>query len=77
MSDTPTFGRYAEIPYERMTPEQQDGYNAMLAARGGLPGPAKIWIHNPKLAKVVGISIGSQRTSRSPPPRNSSASLSG
>lgn len=54
MSEKPTFGRYAEIPYDQMTPEQQEGYNAMLAARGGLPGPAKIWIHNPKLAKVVG-----------------------
>jgi len=25
MPDTPTFGRYAEIPYEQMTPEQQEG----------------------------------------------------
>ena len=23
MPETPTFGRYAEIPYDRMTPEQQ------------------------------------------------------
>ena len=22
MADTPTFGRYAEIPYDQMTPEQ-------------------------------------------------------
>ena len=54
MSETPTFGRYAEIPYDKMTPEQQDGYNAMVAARGRLPGPTKIWVHNPKLAKVAG-----------------------
>jgi 4-carboxymuconolactone decarboxylase len=54
MSGTPTFGRYAEIPYDQMTPEQQEGYKAMMAARGGLPGPNKIWIHNPKLAKVIG-----------------------
>jgi len=54
MSETPTFGRYAEIPYDQMSPEQQEGYRAMLEARGGLPGPAKIWIHNPKLAKVIG-----------------------
>jgi 4-carboxymuconolactone decarboxylase len=52
--DKPTFGRYAEIPYEKMSPEQQEGYNTMMGARGGLPGPNKIWIHNPKLAKVVG-----------------------
>ena len=54
MSETPTFGRYAEIPYEKMTPEQQEGYKAMIAARGRLPGPTKIWVHNPKLAKVAG-----------------------
>ena len=54
MSETPTFGRYAEIPYDKMTPEQQEGYKAMIEARGRLPGPTKIWVHNPKLAKVVG-----------------------
>src|SRR5258708_27052532 len=54
MSETPTFGRYAEIPYDKMTPEQQEGYNALIAARGRLPGPTKIWVHNPKLAKVAG-----------------------
>jgi len=54
MPETPTFGRYAEIPVDRMTPEQQEGYKAMMAARGSLPGPNKIWVHNPKLAKVIG-----------------------
>ena len=54
MPDTPTFGRYAEIPYEQMTPEQQEGYRSMMESRGGLPGPSKIWVHNPKLAKVAG-----------------------
>ena len=54
MSETPTFGRYAEIPYDQMTPEQQAGYKAMIESRGRLPGPAKIWVHNPALAKVAG-----------------------
>jgi 4-carboxymuconolactone decarboxylase len=54
MAETPTFGRYAEIPYDKMTPEQQEGYRAMVEARGRLPGPNKIYVHNPKLAKVVG-----------------------
>lgn len=54
MPDTPTFGRYAEIPYDQMTPEQQEGYRFMIESRGGLPGPSKIWVHNPKLAKVAG-----------------------
>ena len=54
MAETPTFGRYAEIPYDKMTPEQQEGYRAMVEARGRLPGPNKIYVHNPKLAKVMG-----------------------
>ena len=54
MAETPTFGRYAEIPYDKMTPEQQEGYQAMLEARGRLPGPNKIFVHNPKLSKVIG-----------------------
>lgn len=54
MAETPTFGRYAEIPYDQMTPEQQEGYNAMIEARGRLPGPNRIYVHNPKLAKVIG-----------------------
>jgi 4-carboxymuconolactone decarboxylase len=54
MTETPTFGRHAEIPYEQMTPEQQEGYRAMVEARGALGGPNKIWIHNPKLARVMG-----------------------
>ena len=53
MRETPTFGRYPEIPYDRMTPEQQEGYRAVIEARGRLPGPNKIWVHNPKLAKAA------------------------
>ena len=66
MSETPTFGRYAEIPYDRMSPDQQEGFNQMMAARGGLPGPAKIWVHNPKLAKVAGP-FGAHFQKASPP----------
>ncbi|MDP1961301.1 MAG: hypothetical protein Q8K93_03775 [Reyranella sp.] len=54
MSETPTFGRFAEIPYDKMNPEQQAAYKEMMASRGGLPGPNKILVHNPKLAKVIG-----------------------
>ena len=54
MPDTPTFGRYTEIPYEQMTPEQQEGYRSLLETRGPLGGPNKILVHNPKLAKVAG-----------------------
>ena len=54
MAETPTFGRYAEIPYDQMTPEQQEGYRSLIETRGRLPGPNKIYVHNPKLAKVIG-----------------------
>ena len=54
MPETPTFGRYAEIPYDQMTPEQQEGYRSLMEARGRLPGPNKIYVHNPKLVKVMG-----------------------
>ncbi len=54
MPDAPTFGRYTEIPYDQMTPEQQEGYRSLMETRGRLPGPTKIWVHNPRLAKVAG-----------------------
>ena len=53
MPETPTFGRYAEIPLDRMTPDQQDAYRTLIETRGRLPGPTKIWVHNPKLAKAA------------------------
>ena len=54
MSETPTFGRYAELPVDRMTPEQRDGYTSLVEGpRGRLPGPYKIWVHNPKLVHAA------------------------
>ncbi|MBV9825959.1 MAG: carboxymuconolactone decarboxylase [Alphaproteobacteria bacterium] len=53
MAEKPTFGRYAEVPYDQMTPEQKEGYQAIIENRGRLPGPTKIWVHNPKLAKAA------------------------
>jgi 4-carboxymuconolactone decarboxylase len=37
-----------------MTPEQQEAYRLLIETRGRLPGPNKIWVHNPKLAMVMG-----------------------
>ena len=54
MDETPTFGRYAEIPYDQMTPEQQDAYRMLIEMRGRLPGPNKIYVENPGLVKVMG-----------------------
>ena len=49
MSGAPTFGRYAEIPVDDMTPDQQEGYRFLVKSRGRLPGPYKVWVHNPRL----------------------------
>ena len=54
MARTPTFGRYAEIPYDEMTPEQQEAYRSLIETRGRLPGPNKIYVENPGLVKVMG-----------------------
>ena len=54
MSDAPTFGRYAELPVERMTPEQREGYRFLVEGpRGRLPGPYKVWVHNPRLVHAA------------------------
>ena len=54
MTDTPAFGRYAELPVERMTPEQQAGYRLLVdGPRGRLPGPYRVWVHNSKLVHAI------------------------
>ena len=54
MTDKPTFGRYAEIPFDAMTKEQQDGYRFLVEGpRGRLPGPYKVWVNNPKLVHAA------------------------
>ena len=54
----PTFGRYAEIPCDQMTREQQEGYRSLVKAEGRepgseLPGPLKMWVNNPQLSTAV------------------------
>jgi hypothetical protein len=54
----PTFGRYAEIPYDQMTREQQEGYRSLVKAEGREPGsqlsgPLKRWVNNPQLSTAV------------------------
>jgi 4-carboxymuconolactone decarboxylase len=50
---TPTFGRYAELPLDQMSAEQRAAYRQIVEGRGGLPGPYKVWIHNPKLVAAA------------------------
>ncbi len=54
MPETATFGRYAEIPYDEMTPEQQEAFRSLLETRGALGGTNRVWARNPKLAKAMG-----------------------
>ena len=62
MSGTPTFGRYAEIPIDQMTPEQRDGYRFLVdGPRGRLPGPYKVWVDNPKLVRAAAPPAGAGR----------------
>jgi 4-carboxymuconolactone decarboxylase len=50
MSGTPTFGRYAELRVDQMTAEQRAGHRFLVEGpRGRLPGPYKVWVHNPRL----------------------------
>ena len=54
MTTIPTFGRYAEIPVDQMTPAQREGYRFLVdGPRGRLPGPYKVWVHNPKLVHAA------------------------
>jgi 4-carboxymuconolactone decarboxylase len=54
MSATPTFGRYAEMPVDQMSPAQREGYRFLVdGPRGRLPGPYKVWVHNPRLVHAA------------------------
>jgi 4-carboxymuconolactone decarboxylase len=53
MSAEPTFGRYAEIPLDQMTPQQREGYDDVVESRGEALGPYKIFIQNPALMRVL------------------------
>jgi 4-carboxymuconolactone decarboxylase len=49
-----TFGRYEEIPVDKMTEEQKKAYSYLVdGPRGRLPGPYKVWVHNPKLVHAA------------------------
>jgi 4-carboxymuconolactone decarboxylase len=51
---TTTFGRYAELTLDEMTAEQKVAYDFLMnGPRGRLPGPYKVWIHNPKLVQAA------------------------
>jgi 4-carboxymuconolactone decarboxylase len=55
----PTVGRFAEIPSDQYTPEQQEACRILIDAEELKPGaalpsaPLKIWMSNPKLSKAL------------------------
>jgi 4-carboxymuconolactone decarboxylase len=54
VTETPTFGRYAELAVDKMTEAQREGYRHLVdGPRGRLPGPYKVWVHNPKLVHAA------------------------
>ena len=42
--------RILEIPPEKLTPEQTTVFNQLVAGRGRILGPYKVWIHSPTIA---------------------------
>jgi 4-carboxymuconolactone decarboxylase len=42
--------RTLEIPPEKLTPEQKTVFDQLVAGRGRILGPYKIWIHSPTVA---------------------------
>ena len=52
-SDFGTFGRYCELPLEKMTADQKRAYEFTMKERGQVPGPYKIFLQNPKLIEVI------------------------
>jgi 4-carboxymuconolactone decarboxylase len=63
-SDFGTFGRYRELPLERMTPDQKRAYEFTMKERGQVPGPYKIFLQNPKLIEVM-VPLGAYYQGRS------------
>jgi len=54
MSAGGTFGWYRELPIAEMSVEQKAAYSYLVdGPRGRLPGPYKVWIHNPKLVHAA------------------------
>ena len=42
--------RLLELPPDKLTPEQSEVFNQLVAGRGRILGPYKIWIHSPTVA---------------------------
>jgi len=52
-SDFGTWGRYKQIPLDKMTPDQKRIYQLTMKERGQVPGPYKVRLQNPKQIEVM------------------------
>jgi 4-carboxymuconolactone decarboxylase len=52
-ADVGSFGRFHELPVEEMPAEMRDAYEFTLGRRSVVPGPHRIWIANPTLARTI------------------------
>jgi hypothetical protein len=68
-SDFGTWGRYKEIPLDKMTPDQKRIYLLTKKERGQVPGPYKIWLQNPKLMEVMKANVSKRARTPSRDPR--------
>jgi len=57
MAAHPTFGRYTEIPLDKMTVEQRKAYDCVMRERNTCPGPYKIWVESPPIMDLM-VPIG-------------------
>jgi 4-carboxymuconolactone decarboxylase len=57
MAGHPTFGRYSEIPLDKMTVGQRKAYDYVMRERNTCPGPYKIWVESPAIMDLM-VPIG-------------------
>jgi 4-carboxymuconolactone decarboxylase len=53
MTDKPLPPRFLELAPDQLTPEQRSGLDALLAGRGRIPTPYKVWLHSPGLLRAM------------------------
>jgi 4-carboxymuconolactone decarboxylase len=53
MNDETLPPRFLELAPDQLTPEQQSGLDALMAGRGRIPTPYKVWLHSPGLLRAI------------------------
>lgn len=53
MTDEQLPNRFLEPEPDQLTPEQRTGLDVLLAGRGRIPTPYKVWLHSPGLMRAM------------------------